>query len=175
VASLLAFGCSLLVDTDELGKGCRADEKECNGACVSKTDPRYGCASQTCQPCALPNATSACSPEGSCFVASCLETFDNCNKKDSDGCEVNTDLDPLHCGGCDAPECKVDGAYPACASGRCAIRRCRPGFKDCNRESDDGCERPVYDDPDNCGNCGVECDGGLACVGGYCSAAETED
>jgi hypothetical protein len=161
--------CSLLVDVEELGAGCARNEKECNGVCVAETDPRYGCAAETCQPCALPNATSACSPEGQCFVASCTESFEDCNKRDSDGCEVNTDLDPLHCGGCDAPACEVSGAFPACAGGQCAIRKCVPGFKDCNRRSDDGCELPVHDDSDNCGACGVRCDAGLACVEGYCS------
>jgi hypothetical protein len=168
VAALWLLGCTLLVDVDDLNSGCGEDQKECDGACVSRTDPRYGCASETCQPCALPNATSACSPQGQCFVASCLETFDDCNQEDADGCEVNTDLDPMHCGSCDAPVCEVDGAFPACAAGQCAIRKCRPGFKDCNRQSHDGCELPVYEDSDNCGNCDVACDGGVECVDGYC-------
>lgn len=163
-------GCSLWVDTDALGAGCADGEKACNGECVSRGDPRYGCGGETCQPCALPNATSACSPEGQCFVASCLDSFDDCNRQASDGCEVNTDLDPMHCGGCNAPPCEVDGAFPACANGQCAIRKCQAGFKDCNRESYDGCERAVFEDAENCGDCDIQCDAGLACHDGRCSS-----
>jgi hypothetical protein len=171
-SGLLALGCTQLVDASEINRGCGADQKECDDRCVSQTDPRFGCAAKTCQPCALPNATSSCSPEGECFVASCLDSFDDCNRDPTDGCEVDTDTDPLHCGGCDAPPCRVDGALPACANGECAIRKCEPGFKDCNRESDDGCETPVHDDPRNCGQCLASCDAGLECSMGVCTIAD---
>lgn len=163
------LGCSLLVEADEVSEGCREDQKACDGACVSNTDPQFGCGGKTCQPCALPNATSSCSPEGECFVASCLDSFDDCNREASDGCEVNTDTSPEHCGACKAPLCEVPGALPACANGECAIRKCQSGFKDCNRASEDGCETPVADDPRNCGQCERSCDAGGSCAEGSCS------
>jgi hypothetical protein len=166
----LIAGCTLLVDAEEISEGCAKGEKECGGFCVSKTDPEYGCGEETCQPCTLPNATSVCSPSGQCFVASCRDAYDDCNKRSSDGCEVNTDTDPLHCGSCDAEPCAVAGALPACANGECAIRKCQPGYKDCNRMSDDGCETPVYDDAANCGDCELDCDAGTACAAGECRA-----
>ena len=34
---------------------CTATQKRCNGACVPKSEPKYGCASADCSPCSVPN------------------------------------------------------------------------------------------------------------------------
>jgi hypothetical protein len=70
-ATLLgALSCSLVVDA-----GCAEDELFCDGACVSKDDPWFGCgASSSCLPCLLPNAVPKCSG-GQCTVEACLNGF----------------------------------------------------------------------------------------------------
>jgi hypothetical protein len=52
--------------------------------------------------CNLPNANEGCSGS-SCTVASCVGAFRNCNSMPGDGCEVNSNTDPAHCGGCGNP------------------------------------------------------------------------
>jgi hypothetical protein len=135
-----AEGCSLLVDDEPLTRGCAGDEKACDGRCVSKSDPEYGCDAESCQPCVLPNSTAICDARGHCAVAACVDSYEDCDGDSANGCEVNLDTDVDHCGACDAPACEVPGAVAACARGACAIRRCEPGFRDCNRLDADGCE-----------------------------------
>jgi hypothetical protein len=168
VATILS-ACILIVDTDPLNEGCESGFKACDGECVSKSDPEYGCGSKTCQPCVLPDATSICDSDGECAVAACVGRHEDCNRNSEDGCEVNLDTDVDHCGACDAPACEVAGAIPACARGECAIRKCRDGFKDCNRDSQDGCEVNVREDPNNCGACATVCADAGACQDGGCS------
>ena len=48
---------------------CDASSKSCNSACVSRSDPAFGCADDTCAPCSLPNAVPVCS-HGACSVGS---------------------------------------------------------------------------------------------------------
>ena len=45
---------------------------------------------------------------------------------------------------------------------------CTQPFIDCNQNVVDGCEVNPALDPQNCGNCGIECGFGLECVEGYC-------
>ncbi|HEX2730894.1 MAG TPA: hypothetical protein VHM70_04790 [Polyangiaceae bacterium] len=143
IALGFTLGCSLFVEPARLEAGCDSDQKACDGHCVSRTDPEYGCGATSCQPCVLPNATSICDAEEHCAIAVCVESHEDCDKVSSNGCEVNLDTDVDHCGACDAPSCEVRGAFAACARGVCAIRKCKPGFEDCNRLDIDGCETQV--------------------------------
>lgn len=137
---LWAGGCAVIVNEEPLTGGCPADEKACDGRCVSRSDPEFGCSGSSCLPCVLPNSTSVCDADEQCAIAACVGNFEDCDGKDDNGCEVNLDTDVDHCGDCDAPECKVSGAVAACARGACAIRKCLPGYRDCNRLDADGCE-----------------------------------
>jgi hypothetical protein len=141
LGSLLGeVNCSLQVDAAELNAGCGDEQKACGGRCVSERDPEFGCGSSSCQPCVLPNATSVCDADLTCAIAACVGHFEDCDGEALTGCEVNLDTDEEHCGSCTAEPCEVFGALPACARGACAIRKCLPGFKDCNRLDVDGCE-----------------------------------
>jgi hypothetical protein len=135
--------CSVFLDDEPLTRGCAVDEKACDGRCVSRSDPEFGCAAESCQPCVLLNATSICDAEEHCAVAACVSSYEDCDGDSVNGCEVNLDTDVEHCGGCDAPACNVPGAVAACARGACAIRKCQPGFRDCNRLDADGCETSI--------------------------------
>src|SRR5262249_42133886 len=44
------------IETSNGGTGCAPDQKMCNGACVKKSDPLFGCGGAACEPCSLPNA-----------------------------------------------------------------------------------------------------------------------
>ncbi|HRC63224.1 MAG TPA: hypothetical protein PLX85_08405, partial [Dehalococcoidia bacterium] len=65
--------------------------------------------------CSLPNATPACT-NGSCSIASCANNFANCDGVAGNGCEINTQIDPTHCGNC-ATVCSVANGTPGCAAG----------------------------------------------------------
>lgn len=60
-------GCSMIVTTDALEKGCEPGTKHCDWiGCVRRDDPAYGCLSTECVPCKSPTATcdkNGCSPE----------------------------------------------------------------------------------------------------------------
>ncbi|HEX2869809.1 MAG TPA: hypothetical protein VHP33_01110 [Polyangiaceae bacterium] len=137
--------CSLVVSTESLQEGCPADRKPCGGVCVSRADPDFGCDADSCRPCVIAHATARCSGGGVCVVASCQGEFADCNadgdSADSDGCEIDTAHDADHCGACDATPCSVPNGAPDCAGGICSIRQCDDGYRDCNFEASDGCER----------------------------------
>lgn len=52
------------------------------------------------------------------------------------------------------------GKYPnsssKCYKGKCEIT-CNPGYADCNKDIEDGCEVCLYSDVKNCGECDNEC------------------
>jgi hypothetical protein len=161
--------CSFSVDLDKLGNAqCGAGTKLCDGACVSTANPRTGCAGNGCAPCPLDNAISICSSAGQCAIAACLATNKDCNGSPIDGCEVDTDHDPLHCGSCEATPCVVSNATPDCSAGRCAVRSCNTGFGDCNSDATDGCETNVLTSTAHCSKCNTACTAGMTCQSGQC-------
>ena len=139
--------CSLVVSTESLQEGCPAGRKACDGACVSLSDPDFGCDAEGCRPCVIARATARCSEDGVCVVASCQGDFADCNEDGDragrDGCEVDTAHDADHCGSCDASPCLVPNGEPDSAGGVCSIRRCSDGYRDCNFEALDGCEQQL--------------------------------
>jgi hypothetical protein len=161
--------CSLTVDLDYLqDRYCSTKQKLCNDKCVSKTDPQTGCAADACVPCTLAQATANCTSNGLCAIAACLRSYRDCNRMEEDGCEIDIDHDPDHCGTCTAPPCVVANAVPDCAAGRCAIRVCNDGYGDCNQMAGDGCETNLQTNSSHCSVCNTPCPAGAACVGGKC-------
>lgn len=136
--------CSLAVGADALEEGCPRDQKACDGRCVSRADPDFGCNAEGCRPCVIAQATARCSEGGACVVASCQGEFADCNRDgdsvDSDGCEIDTAHDPDHCGACDSEPCATAHGRPDCAGGVCSIGACETGYHDCNFDAADGCE-----------------------------------
>lgn len=162
VLSLPVGACSFVVSTDSYKQGCTADKKRCESQtpgvfiCVSKTDPSYGCATESCVPCTLPHVNNyACRPDGTCGVGTCNPPWAACDTNPSNGCETNTSMDATHCGSC-PNDCTANLPLPnaesvRCASGQCRIDRCAPGFLDCDLGTSDGCEVPFS--VDRCGRC----------------------
>jgi hypothetical protein len=167
--SAIAFAaCGVAVDVDPLQEDrvgdrsvcCAEEEKYCDGACRSKTNPEYGCsrgtrANPSCTPCALLNASAVCDSVGECSIAACLPGFESCNGLQNDGCEIDVNNNPQYCGGCNAVHCdeSIANAASDCSRGRCTIRRCNNGFKDCNGDDEDGCEIQTRSDDNHCGDC----------------------
>lgn len=67
-------------------------------------------------------------------------------------------------------------ATSACEDGTCVVASCEPGFRDCNMDPADGCERSVETVSD-CSDCGVMCAPAHAtgdCSSGTCEIDECE-
>ncbi len=138
--------------------GCEADIRSDVANCG-------GCGA-TCAPA---HATGRCSM-GRCAVAACAPGFADCNGDPTDGCEVNLQSDPGHCGAC-GMVCTVAGGTPACTAGVCGIGMCAPGRAHC-AGSGAACETDITSDPANCGGCGTACalpHATAACTGGACA------
>jgi hypothetical protein len=119
--------------------------------------------------CSLPGTDASCD-QGQCVPGDCLEGFADCNQDPADGCEVDINSDPDHCGACNQG-CSFDNAQAGCQEGSCVIADCDTGYADCNGESGDGCEIETDSDPDHCGGCAEACDSGQSCSGGVCQTS----
>lgn len=174
VLGLLLIQCSLTIDEEELGGqhllDCAASQKECDvqgvPTCVGLDDPQYGCAEESCIPCNVPNATAVCGSKGECMKATCHPSYEDCNRDASDGCEEPLNRSVEHCGACNTKCPEPAHAEVSCGSGQCYIRRCLPGYLDCNQDLSDGCEVDASK-PDDCGECGDSC-GGVCCYPDRC-------
>jgi hypothetical protein len=143
---------------------CSVGQKACGGLCVSAEDPFFGCATASCARCEMANATAACTA-GACGIAACVAGFGDCNALPADGCETN--LQTVNdCGGCALKCPELKNAQMACVASVCT-GTCLPGFGDCNAKPEDGCEKNLLKDKNNCGACGTRCVFGR-CEGGAC-------
>lgn len=90
---------------------------------------------------------------------------------------VDTAKDPMNCGACGyacpggfamRPGQPSTGG-PLCDDGECKYV-CFPGYADCDRDLDNGCETDLTKSQRHCGACGTSCDvkAGQPCVAGAC-------
>jgi hypothetical protein len=191
-------GCevNLLNDTKNCGTCARPCDRVgttpvCNGgncaivACINpyadcNLKPDDGCEMDTstsmdnCGGCNLkcaPAHASATCTAGTCNMGACDAGWTDCNKKSTDGCEINTDADVNNCGTC-GTVCDPKNAYGECKAGTCGWTKCKPGFADCDGDKTNGCEVDTSTDSKNCGTCTHDCAlSGTAtnCSGGVCS------
>lgn len=129
------------------GAGCTATQKLCNGACVSKTDPAYGCDSTDCVPCSVPFAKAAACKAGKCAAGDCQEGRLDCDGDTSNGCEADK-TSPMSCGTCTT---KCTGAALLCAATGC-LSACPAGTMQCGSSCVD-----TTKSLDHCGGCGTKC------------------
>ncbi len=158
---------------DSGAPNCGLDEKVCGPSCVLITDPAFGCGALGCVPCDETHATADCDTMGSCAIVACDVGWEDCNGDPSDGCEVQTEADPQHCGACNSA-CVTANATPGCFGGTCTISSCDPGFEDCDASIATGCERNVGADPTACGSCNNDCTanpGDWVCNSGVCETS----
>jgi len=171
--------CNLVVDTDYLVAGkdgleCSEEEKICPvssdepddvSTCVGVTNPETGCANKSCSPCQLPGAVARCLSGGGCGIAVCSDRNEDCDKDESNGCEIDTESSLDNCGACGQP-CTRPNAATSCVKGVCEFVICSPPFADCDKSFKNGCEVNLDDDRDHCGDCDTQCPG--SCVNGAC-------
>jgi len=141
--------------------GCSAGYSNCDG------DPQNGCESDTssdvanCGGCGLvcgaPNTQSQCNNSVCLASSACLPGFADCNNNPADGCEVQLDSDPNHCGAC-GNACHYGHAVGVCVDGACQMGDCNTGWENCDGDEANGCEVSVATDPNNCGACDNACD-----------------
>src|SRR5262249_48328479 len=70
--------------------------------------------------------------------------------------------------------CMPAHAVASCVLGACVAGRCAPGWADCNKSEEDGCETYLRFDANNCTMCGMACalpHARQACSGGCYIAA----
>lgn len=151
-AIVALLSCELIVPTDSLQNGtCAAGLKACNDQCVRVTDPIYQCASKSCAPCSLPNATAICNLAGECAISTCLtepnrgQIWADCNHDAGDGCEVDINHDSANCGVC-GRQCVLPNVIATgCLGQTCTVIQCALWFADCDGNPRNGCEAPIGD------------------------------
>jgi hypothetical protein len=162
---LLSAACSLVVDPEGLKKGCAPGSKPCEVEpgelrCVSTTNPEYGCARESCVPCALLHTVEVCGGDGECAVGTCEPEFENCDGMPRNGCEIDLDSSYHDCGSCgascdDALRDMQHTVSAECGAGRCIVKDCADGYMDCDGAGTNGCEQALKDLPaEACGRCG---------------------
>ncbi len=97
--------------------------------------------------------------QGGSVIESCKPPTADCNADAKDGCEVNLDSDPAHCGACDKPCPAPAHAKATCEKALCGST-CSLGYADCDGDANTGCEADTVNDPANCGGCGILCPDG---------------
>ena len=104
------------------GSTCNASYGNCDGTaangCESHLTEDVNNCGRCGNVCSFSNAVSQCVTSGGttrCEIDRCQPRFANCDGLRFNGCEVNTQTDWLHCGGCVRP-C---GLLQRCVDGRC--------------------------------------------------------
>ncbi len=145
--------------------GCAADESSCNGACVKKTDPQFGCGSAACMPCSLPLTTSAKCVAGKCVPDTCAQGRADCDRDPATGCEADLSA-PANCGSCSVA-CKAPSGL--CSPTGC-VGACPAGTQSCGTSCVD-----TGNSVTNCGACSKVCGSAAnsdpTCAGGQCGIA----
>jgi hypothetical protein len=152
----ISMECNESVCGPECQDGLANCDKENDNACeINVRTDIMNCGSCG-NACDLPNAASECSA-GECRIQTdgCEAGFADCNGMPEDGCEVNLAQDKDNCGVCNKVCPALNGA-PFCEASLCQIT-CGQGFDDCDNNRDNGCEKDVSRDVNNCGECGEVC------------------
>ena len=156
-----------IIERCELGyTDCDGDNASCETHIREDVDNCGGCGSSFACSQSGPNSRPACR-EFECTL-NCDAGFSDCDDSLSNGCEVRTFDNVLHCGMCDhACPAPINGE-PTCDDGMCSAM-CANGFDDCNDEiATDGCETEIGLDPNACGDCNTACGAGQTCAIGRC-------
>ncbi|HEY3496098.1 MAG TPA: hypothetical protein VGK73_15475 [Polyangiaceae bacterium] len=186
-------GCGIgdpcLVPSDCESVACDAETQTCALNCARGTDECDGDLEEPCETnlltsirncgecgemCDLAHAEASCIG-GTCQIETCAEPWIRCNTEDEDGCEINSSVDPMNCGGC-GMVCPDLHGEPSCVNSTCVIE-CEEGFGDCDENPLTGCETSV-NDVENCGRCGRVCpddEGTPNCREGVCGVTSCAD
>ena len=137
---------------------CFPPKKLCGSVCDFPDPFIMGCSpnADECDPCPhYAHAEVECR-NGACALGACEALWADCDGNPSNGCEtpINT-ID--NCGAC-GKTCSRNNAVADCSAGQCSILQCVTPFKNCDGVDANGCETNLHS-MDNCGACGVLCQG----------------
>ncbi len=153
---------------------CQAGYGNCNDVREDGCEQRTFDSAQNCgvcgRTCTSVNASSVCMTS-LCGLGTCSAGFGNCDQEPANGCETDTRIEVLHCGGCDQP-CALPHASVRCEASACAVSGCDAGFGDCDQLAANGCEVSLPSDALHCGRCGAVCGPMQTCVASQCRANE---
>ncbi len=152
----------------------------CSGADFGNCDsnPNNGCETSltsltdchTCNtPCDIAGSSESCST-GACLATTCTAGFDDCDSNGSCETALNTVTNCNACG----HTCSAQNGTTTCtgsAGSYVCTPSCSAGFKSCDGNPDNGCERSVTTLTD-CGNCNVACsfpNASASCATGTCT------
>jgi hypothetical protein len=120
------------------GHACNPGQECLEGACICDAGTRCGddcvdlqndplncgaCGRRCPGPVGAVGGGPGCSG-GECTYV-CYPGYADCDQDITNGCETNTNTNPLHCGSCTTP-CKGGGAQP-CVEGKCLSKECEAG------------------------------------------------
>ena len=112
--------------------------------------------------CDLPHTSTYLCVEGVCEPLDCDEGYGHCDEWTNNGCEVDLNTNPDHCGDCnhrcnDLGWADVQGYN--CIGGECEIASCNTNFRDCDGQLNTGCETNIStsEDGTHCGACNDHC------------------
>ncbi len=135
---------------------CPSDKKACKSfnACVTPTDPNFGCGDPSCNACDTTNAQSVvCAgiDGGVACKLTCNAGFADCDGRSENGCEANLSMAGT-CGSCGSA---CSGSTSLCANngvGYSCVGTCAGAQTKCGSECVD-----VTSHPSHCGGCGAAC------------------
>jgi hypothetical protein len=140
---------------------CAAGHADCNATVLDGCESNLMIDVQHCgkctTSCTLPNATATCN-SGVCAIQNCNPGFADCDGNPANGCEINTNGDPTHCGLC-STVCNGTNGTATCSGGNCGIA-CNSGFGNCDGNLANGCEINLNSDVNNCRTCSSKCPSG---------------
>lgn len=159
---------------------CPGELTRCDERCVDVTRDASHCGACGATCLDRPNAERGVCELGSCAL-DCSDGFADCDGDVVNGCEARISEDLEHCGACGASCLDLPYVEDAlCIDGSCEIAACAPGWDDCDRDNETGCETHLESDIENCGACGHSCVGlpnneaAPACVDGRCDVVCAE-
>jgi hypothetical protein len=153
---------------------CAAGKGDCNGNPVDACETTTSNDVNNCGGCGIKceanNANVAC-VNSLCVITACQGSYADCDQATANGfktgCEVDTNLDTNHCGGC-GKACTIANGTPKCDAGSCEVKSCSGTFQDCDGDPKTGCEINVATNTANCGGCGTS---GSDCANKYPNAS----
>ena len=139
--------------------GCEASPQfdehcgACDVQCDTATDPAKGCVSleidgKTVWQCGCPLGGLKCD-------VTCVDP-----KNDDANCGACGNKCPPNGGSAEPPP---PNAYYGCVNAECGGLKCKEHYANCDQDPTNGCEQLTVSD-DNCGACGIKCEGGTHCV-----------
>lgn len=147
---------------------CPMGETRCGGACTNTQTSAMNCG-RCGAVCGNAGTTAVSCANGRCTLT-CAAGRADCDNDPANGCEVNLNADPLHCGTCPNACPSGPNSTASCVMGACRLT-CADFFGNCDDNPANGCEVDIRSTTDHCGMCGNRCafaNAGASCTNGIC-------